>query len=214
MNTRYDKFKTKEAREKWELSIEKCAQIGKNKRLKNIEDYNENPTLCKKCNSSLDYDKRNYKFCSKSCAQSFNNVGKRRHGKPSTNCLICGKKTGKNAAKYCCRDHASIGMKNEKIEKWKNKEITGNRGNQTISVSKSVRDYLIEKYNNKCQKCGWGEINLNTKKVPLQIHHIDGDCENSYEENLEVLCPNCHSLTETFGNLNKNGRRSKGYRYG
>lgn len=23
------------------------------------------------------------------------------------------------------------------------------------------------------------------------------------EENLQLLCPNCHSLTETFGNLNK-----------
>ena len=44
-------------------------------------------------------------------------------------------------------------------------------------------------------------------KVPLQIHHIDGNCLNNKEENLQLLCPNCHSLTETFGNLNKKSKR-------
>ena len=29
------------------------------------------------------------------------------------------------------------------------------------------------------------------------------------EDNLEVLCPNCHSLTETYGSLNKNGRKER-----
>ena len=29
------------------------------------------------------------------------------------------------------------------------------------------------------------------------------DCTNNKEENLQLFCPNCHSLTETFGNLKK-----------
>lgn len=37
----------------------------------------------------------------------------------------------------------------------------------------------------------------------LQIHHIDGNHYNNEESNLQLLCPNCHSLTPTFGALNK-----------
>ena len=61
----------------------------------------------------------------------------------------------------------------------------------------------------KCEKCGWGEKNPITNTTPLQIHHIDGNCKNNKEENLQLLCPNCHSLTETFGRLNKNSTRKR-----
>ena len=66
---------------------------------------------------------------------------------------------------------------------------------------------MFEKYNGCCQKCGWSEYNQYTNTIPLHIHHIDGDCTNNYEENLELLCPNCHSLTENFGSLNENSKR-------
>ena len=56
---------------------------------------------------------------------------------------------------------------------------------------------------NKCSSCGWNQINPFTNKIPLEIDHIDGNCENTKPENLRVLCPNCHSLTSTFRALNK-----------
>lgn len=37
------------------------------------------------------------------------------------------------------------------------------------------------------------------KKLTLQLDHIDGDTFNNSIENLRLLCPNCHSQTETFG---------------
>ena len=52
-------------------------------------------------------------------------------------------------------------------------------------------------------------MNEYTYLVPLQIHHIDGDCLNNIEDNLELLCPNCHSLTENYGNRNKNSTRTR-----
>lgn len=67
--------------------------------------------------------------------------------------------------------------------------------------------YLKEKYNNSCQICGWNKVNPFTGLVPLQIHHIDGDCLNNKEENLQLLCPNCHSLTDNYGSRNKNCTR-------
>lgn len=39
------------------------------------------------------------------------------------------------------------------------------------------------------------------------MHHIDGDCTNNKIENLQLLCPNCHSLASKFGSLNKNSKR-------
>lgn len=68
----------------------------------------------------------------------------------------------------------------------------------------------MEKYDNKCEICGWGETNPTTGKIPLQVHHINGDCTDNREENLQLLCPNHHSLTETFGSLNNgNSKRYK-----
>jgi len=93
----------------------------------------------------------------------------------------------------------------EYIKRWKNGEETGLSGK--YGISSHIRRYLFEKYDGKCQICGWNEENPVTHKVPLQIHHIDGDCTNNKEENLQLLCPNHHSLTETFGNLNENSKR-------
>ena len=72
----------------------------------------------------------------------------------------------------------------------------------------------MEKYDFKCQRCGWGEVNPYTNRVPLQVHHIDGNSMNNKEENLVLLCPNCHSLTENFGSRNKNAPRGKSTYYG
>ncbi len=30
---------------------------------------------------------------------------------------------------------------------------------------------------------------------------------NNSEDNLQLLCPNCHALTENFGSRNKNSKR-------
>ena len=39
------------------------------------------------------------------------------------------------------------------------------------------------------------------------FQHIDGNSKNNKEENLTLLCPNCHSLTKTYKGANRgNGR--------
>jgi hypothetical protein len=73
-----------------------------------------------------------------------------------------------------------------------------------------VRKYLIEKFGERCARCGWAERHPTTGRVPLEVEHIDGNWKNCAEDNLTVLCPNCHSLTPTFRNLNRgNGRRGR-----
>lgn len=55
-----------------------------------------------------------------------------------------------------------------------------------------------------CSICGidsWNE-----KPLSLQLDHIDGDRLNNFIENLRLLCPNCHSQTDTYcgKNIGKN----------
>jgi hypothetical protein len=97
------------------------------------------------------------------------------------------------------------------IIKWKNCLVTGMRGKYQIS-SYIVR-YLREKFDNKCSKCGWNEINSYTGKIPLETEHIDGDFRNNKEENLDLLCPNCHSLTPTYKGANRGKGRKERKKY-
>jgi ssDNA-binding Zn-finger/Zn-ribbon topoisomerase 1 len=66
----------------------------------------------------------------------------------------------------------------------------------------------MEKFGERCTICGWSKKNLATGKVPLEIDHIDGNSDNNTEANLRLICPNCHSLSPNFRNLNKGKGRS------
>ena len=52
-----------------------------------------------------------------------------------------------------------------------------------------------------CGVCGlvprWNEIDL-----ILEIHHKDGDNMNNIRENVQFICPNCHSQTSNYGSKN------------
>ena len=55
---------------------------------------------------------------------------------------------------------------------------------------------------NKCENCGLEE--WQGKQIPLEVHHIDGDELNSDLSNLQILCPNCHALTDNYKGKNIN----------
>lgn len=54
----------------------------------------------------------------------------------------------------------------------------------------------------KCENCGLEE--WQGKQIPLEVHHIDGDELNSSLDNLQILCPNCHALTDNYKGKNIN----------
>jgi len=53
-----------------------------------------------------------------------------------------------------------------------------------------------------CEECGWAKKTKNGR-LPLELHHINGDARDHRLENLKILCPNCHSLKENYRGLNR-----------
>ena len=48
----------------------------------------------------------------------------------------------------------------------------------------------------KCEQCHLTQ--WNNQPIPLEIHHIDGNHLNNNLDNLQLLCPNCHALTDNY----------------
>lgn len=71
-----------------------------------------------------------------------------------------------------------------------------------LRTSYKRREYMIRKYGYACKECGISEWRGN--ELTLELDHTDGNRNNNLEENLRILCPNCHSQTPTFKNKRRN----------
>ena len=71
----------------------------------------------------------------------------------------------------------------------------------------SHKEVLISERGHRCESCNkktWlGE------KITLELEHKDGDRKNNTRENLQLLCPNCHSMTKTWRGRNVNSGKVK-----
>lgn len=126
-------------------------------------------------------------------------------------CLNCGKELDRPNSKFCDNKCKNDYYYKEWIKLWKDGQKDGLSGE--YGISRYLKRYIFEKYHNKCSKCGWGEVNPYTETLPLEIDHIDGNYKNNKEENLQLLCPNCHSLTATYKGANKGYGRKERKKY-
>lgn len=122
-------------------------------------------------------------------------------------CKYCGNELFKGQITQCNSKCQAAFQSEEKIKAWLSGKFDGLRGGNQLSLT--IRNYLLKQANYKCELCGWGEVNPITGLVPLEIHHKDGNYLNNSPENLQVLCPNCHSLTPNFKALNKSSERER-----
>mgnify|MGYP000894137659 CR=1 FL=1 len=125
------------------------------------------------------------------------------------NCQNCGKEH-EVSNKYSCRSkYCSIKcqqeyQRNQKIRAWLEDGAKLDH--------RRIKAYLIETKGNKCNTCGltkWQD-----KPIIMDLEHRDGNSENNHIDNLELICPNCHSQTPTYKNRNMGkGRHYRRQRY-
>jgi Zn finger protein HypA/HybF involved in hydrogenase expression len=162
---------------------------------------------CECCNKEF-YVKDSFydlkrRFCSRSCA---NTAEPRRIKKVKSKfvCIQCNNefisRSPAHSNKYCSNDCYVTYRKKQALEKFKKGDILDR--NQIRKIISDIAGY-------NCIKCGISE--WNKKPITLQVNHIDGNPGNNIPSNLELICPNCHSQTDTFGGKNKGyGRKSRG----
>ncbi len=156
-------------------------------------------------------------FCTRECAGKYN--GTRRHGPYNGRTIEQvdeAKRLRQNGASYT-EIATAIQVPIHTLAKWV-KDVscpTTPRGNLLRRASLNVKPFeklisnsamrkrLIKTRGNQCEECGGSK--WNGKTLTLEMHHIDADHSNRAYSNLQLLCPNCHSLTDTYKNKSRSG---------
>lgn len=73
------------------------------------------------------------------------------------------------------------------------------------AINNYLQNYLH--WELRCSKCGLTE--WQGEKIPLELHHINGNNSDNRLENLTYLCPNCHATTENFRGKNINNGKQR-----
>lgn len=169
------------------------------------DEYSLNPKKCLCCDEELTFEQRRNKFCSSSCAATYNNIGRIR-STSSKEKTSAGVKKFWDTVSLDYRIEYKNKLTNnnrspERIEKtktfWNNKIL--NSDFNELSIERKKKYLLLE--NNCCRRCGLNE--WQGEKLILELEHVDGNTNNNLKENLTLLCPNCHSLTHTWRGRNK-----------
>lgn len=94
-------------------------------------------------------------------------------------------------------------IKDKVKSRWDNKILL--RPFETLTFERLKRRIALEQEHscNKCKLKKWLD-----ERITLELEHIDGDNKNNKRENLECLCPNCHSQTKTWRGRNKKNNKN------
>lgn len=91
--------------------------------------------------------------------------------------------------------HFCVIVGDKRMQKIDLKEILVQNSHYQSSklIKKLLNEGLKEK---KCECCGLTE--WKGKEIPLELHHINGIHSDNRLENLQILCRNCHGITDNY----------------
>ncbi|MBA3867936.1 MAG: HNH endonuclease [Anaerolineae bacterium] len=164
-----------------------------------LEKYEADPKFCLFCGQKISFERRRAKFCNSSCSASFNNTGRNRHLnriklRPVEFCSCGNTKNRQN--KYCTKC----------AQKHVYQRISTT---EQAKTDRSRKRIVIEEKGYQCSVCGI--TSWMAEPIKLELDHIDGNADNNQINNLRLLCPNCHSQTDTYksANMGKNSVRQQ-----
>ena len=102
------------------------------------------------------------------------------------------------------REHFSQFSKKVTLQDILVENSTSSRG----TVKRKVLESGLKK--NQCELCGINN-QWNDKPLSLQLDHINGINNDNRLENLRILCPNCHSQSDTYGGRNAKKEEEKSF---
>ncbi len=162
--------------------------------------------VCEKCGKEHDGSFGSGRFCSSYCARSYSTQKNRKAINLSISQSI------KSSEKFKANIERKRGKNNvvlygqQKAEEIKLKQQSKFKKKMGAdypfvygSDNGTIRIKLLQE-NQKCQGCGictWQD-----SYIDLELHHIDGDNQNNVRQNVQLLCPNCHSQTDNFRHKN------------
>lgn len=161
---------------------------------------------------------RGAKTCSRSCSDAM----RRRQPDPCRRCGSrerVGRRRGGPYCSWACFNedrYERTGSFARWIAAWTSGQVSGTTENG--KPDDRVRQALVLLRGQRCEECGWAEINPVSGRVPLHVDHVTGDRERNKPHEVRLLCPNCHSLTANYQHLNNpkvapvRARQSRRYR--
>lgn len=157
--------------------------------------------ICKKCGKEFQPVKGLVNYCSLQCrnSRSWSNEDKRKKS-------ISAKNSNKLKNQLESIRTDEIYEKISKTKKEKRKKQILESDYKDLSFE-SLRFRILYEQENKCNKCGLDK--WLGQDIVLELEHKDGNNKNNNRDNLEMICPNCHSLTETWRGRNKRERRHR-----
>lgn len=141
------------------------------------------------CQQTSNFQFKNGKYCCCSRANQCPAI-KEKNSNGLKRAYTCGKKDSKTAFTDEQRKTAAFVKSKKLLEK------LNSRNN--YSSNSLIKKALIKVLNKeeKCDICGISE--WLSKKINVELDHIDGNSSNNELSNLRFLCPNCHAQTDTY----------------